>query len=67
MPQALVMLSTDGTTYQFSEDEKLIRGRLGCDCTRSTLIREYCNEDFPSCPCGNAIAIEVRPTPDSRS
>jgi hypothetical protein len=60
MPRALVTLSTDGASYVFTEDEKLIRGRLCCDCTRSGLIREYCNEDFPSTACGNLISIEVR-------
>ena len=60
MPRAMVTLSTEGIAYVFSEDEKVIRGRLSCDCTRAALIREYCNEDFPSSQCGNQIAIEVR-------
>jgi len=59
MPRAIVTLSAEGIGYKFTEEEKLIRGRLSCDCTRSALIREYCNEDFPHRPCGNQIAIEV--------
>ena len=60
MPRAIVTLSAEGIGYKFTEEEQLIRGRLSCDCTRSALIREYCNEDFPPRPCGNHIAIEVR-------
>jgi hypothetical protein len=59
MSRTQVTLSTEGSSYKFTEEERLLRGRLCCDCKRSDLIREYCNEKFPSTPCGNLIGIQV--------
>ena len=32
-------------------------GNYGCDCNRSGMIAEYCNEDFPDLECGNTIEL----------
>ena len=42
----------------FSQDvERVIKGKLSCDCTRSLLIRQYCDDDFPILKCGNEITV----------
>src|ERR1700693_4507542 len=34
-----------------------MKGKLACDCTKSLLIREYCDRDFPPLKCGHQIAV----------
>jgi hypothetical protein len=53
-----VTLSYSGRCYTFAEDlDQVIKGRLACDCTKSILIREYCDHDFPALKCGQKIAV----------
>jgi hypothetical protein len=53
-----VTLSYSGRSFSFTEDaEKVLKGKLACDCTKSQLIREYCDHDFPTLRCGNQIAV----------
>jgi hypothetical protein len=58
MFQTSVTLSYSGQSYTFAQDvEKVIKGKLGCDCTKSLLIRDYCNPDFPALECGQQIEV----------
>jgi hypothetical protein len=53
-----VTLSYSGRNFTFAEDaDKVMKGKLGCDCTKSMLIREYCDRDFPALKCGQQIAV----------
>jgi hypothetical protein len=58
MVRTSVTLSYSGRSYTFAQDvEKVIKGKLGCDCTKSLLIRDYCNPDFPALECGQQIEV----------
>jgi hypothetical protein len=53
-----VTLFYSGRCFSFTEDaEKALKGNLACDCTKSRLIREYCDRAFPTLRCGNQIAV----------
>jgi hypothetical protein len=53
-----VTLSYSGRNFTFGEDaERVLKGKLACDCTKSLLIREYCDHDFPALKCGHQIAL----------
>ena len=53
-----VTLSYSGRCFTFAEDaDKVLKGKLACDCTKSLLIREYCDRDFPALKCGQRIAV----------
>jgi ribosomal protein L13 len=53
-----VTLSYSGRNFTFAEDaERVLKGKLACDCTKSLLIREYCDHDFPALKCGHQIAV----------
>jgi hypothetical protein len=55
---ASVTLSYSGKTYTFAEDdETVLKGRLGCDCEKSHLIRAACDPAFPVLKCGASIAV----------
>ena len=44
--------------YTFTEDEQtVLKGRLGCDCGKSQLIRETCDAEFPLLKCGAEITV----------
>ena len=63
-----VTLSYSGRNFTFAEDaDSVLKGKLACDCTKSQLIREYCDRDFPALKCGQQIAVvslqELRSTP----
>jgi hypothetical protein len=60
-----VTLSYSGRWFNFTEDaEKVLKGNLACDCTKSQLIREYCDRAFPTLRCGNQIeVVSVQPEP----
>jgi hypothetical protein len=58
MPPSSVTLFYSGRNFTFAEDaDKVMKGKLGCDCTKSLLIREYCDHDFPPLKCGHQIAV----------
>ncbi len=58
MLQTSVTLSYSGQCYTFAQDvEKVIKGKLGCDCTKSLLIRDYCDPNFPALECGQQIEL----------
>lgn len=58
MLRTCVTLSYGERCYTFSQDvERVIKGRLSCDCTKSLLIREYCDSGFPALACGQKIAV----------
>jgi hypothetical protein len=53
-----VTFSHGGRRYTFAEDaEKVMKGKLACDCTKSLLIREYCDRNFPILKCGQTIEL----------
>jgi hypothetical protein len=53
-----VTLSYSGQNFTFAEDaDSVLKGKLACDCTKSQLIREYCDRDFPALKCGQQIAV----------
>jgi hypothetical protein len=53
-----VTLSYSGRSFTFAKDaDKVLKGKLACDCTKSLLIREYCDHDFPALKCGHEIAV----------
>jgi hypothetical protein len=60
-----VTLSYSGKLYTFKNDEQALKGRLGCDCGKSWLIRAACDPNFPVLKCGADIAV-IRVV-DSRS
>lgn len=58
MAYSSVTLSYQERCFTFAEDmEKVLKGRLSCDCQKSALIREYCDPDFPKLQCGAKITI----------
>jgi hypothetical protein len=58
MLRTSVTLAYSGRSYTFAEDvEKVIKGKLSCDCTKSLLIRDYCDPGFPALKCGQRIRI----------
>jgi len=58
MTRSSVTFSYGGRSFTFAEDaEKVMKGKLACDCTRSLLIREYCDRNFPALKCGHKIAL----------
>jgi hypothetical protein len=58
MLRSSVTLSYSGRSYTFAQDvEKVIKGKLSCDCTKAMLIREYCDPGFPALKCGDQIRI----------
>jgi len=58
MLASTVTLAYDGRNYTFAADaDSVIKGKLSCDCTKSLLIRDYCDHDFPALKCGNRIEI----------
>jgi hypothetical protein len=58
MPPSSITLSYSGRNFTFAGDaDKLMKGKLACDCTKSLLIREYCDHDFPPLKCGHQIAV----------
>lgn len=58
MLASTVTLAYDGRNYTFAADaDSVIKGKLSCDCTKSLLIRDYCDHDFPPLRCGNKIEI----------
>jgi len=52
-----VTLSYSGRCFFFEDAEKVLKGKLACDCTKSLLIREYCDRAFPTLRCGHQIAV----------
>jgi hypothetical protein len=45
-------------SYTFAQDpDKVMKGKLSCDCTKSLLIRQYCDASFPALKCGQKIRI----------
>ena len=53
-----VTLSYSGRSFTFAKDaDKVLKGKLACDCTKSLLIRKYCDHDFPALKCGQQIAV----------
>ena len=57
LPSSLT-LSYSGRCFTFAGDaDKVMKGKLACDCTKSLLIREYCDRDFPPLKCGHQIAV----------
>jgi hypothetical protein len=53
-----VTLSYSGRNFTIAEDaDRVLKGRLACDCTRSLLIREYCDHAFPALKCGHQIVL----------
>jgi hypothetical protein len=57
LPGSVTFLYGD-RRYTFAQDlEKVLKGRLGCDCTRSALIRKFCDASFPALKCGQKIQI----------
>jgi hypothetical protein len=58
MIRSTVTLLYGGRSYTFAEDaDKVMKGKLGCDCTKSLLIRDYCDHDFPALQCGQKIQV----------
>jgi hypothetical protein len=58
MTRNSVTFSYGGRSFTFAEDaDKVMKGKLACDCTRSALIREYCDSNFPALRCGDKIAL----------
>ena len=51
-------LSYSGQTYTFAGVlDRVLKGRLSCDCMKSSLIREFCDPTFPKLKCGNKIVL----------
>ena len=47
-----------GRCYTFAQDlDNVMKGKLACDCTKSMLIRTYCDPTFPVLKCGHRIEI----------
>jgi len=47
-----------GRRFTFAQDlEAVMKGNLACDCTKSSLIRRYCDPSFPALKCGHQIEI----------
>jgi len=70
MPPSSVTLSFSGRSFTFAEDaDRVLKGKLACDCTKSQLIREYCDRNFPAMKCGQEIEVVslVEATPQSRA
>ncbi len=66
-----VTLSYSGRNFTFAEDvDRVLKGKLACDCTKSLLIREYCDYAFPELKCGHKIVLvslqEVQPVAHAR-
>jgi hypothetical protein len=58
MLRSSVTFAYGGRCYTFAQDlEKVIKGKLACDCTKSQLIRDYCDPTFPALRCGENIEI----------
>lgn len=58
MALASVTLSYGENLYTFTEDDQtVLKGRLGCDCGKSELIRETCDSEFPLLKCGVEITV----------
>ena len=58
MLRTRVVLSYGGKSYMLAQaTEEHLRGKLACDCTKSELIRAFCDPDFPGLTCGHQIAI----------
>ena len=58
LPSSVTLLYGD-RRYTFAENpDKVMKGKLACDCSKSTLIREYCDANFPDLKCGQKIQIE---------
>lgn len=58
MALASVTLSYRENVYTFTEDDQTaLRGRLGCDCGKSQLIRDACDPEFPVLKCGSEIEV----------
>lgn len=58
MALASVTLSYGENLYTFTEDDQtVLKGRLGCDCEKSRLIRETCDQQFPLLKCGSEITV----------
>jgi hypothetical protein len=56
-----VTLSYSGRNFTIAEDaDKVLKGKLACDCTKSLLIREYCDHAFPALKCGHQIVLVSR-------
>ena len=58
MTRTSLTFSYFGKSYTFSgELDRVLKGRLSCDCMKSGLIREYCDPTFPALKCGNKIVL----------
>ena len=58
MERSSVTFAYAGRFFTFAEDaDKVMKGMLACDCTKSVLIREYCDNTFPILKCGYHIEI----------
>jgi len=58
MVPSTVTLTYDGRNYTFAADaDSVIKGNLCCDCTKSLLIHDYCDHDFPLLKCGHKIEL----------
>ena len=54
---ASVTLSYRGVAYTIEEEQSRVKGRLGCDCEKSHLIRETMDPEFALLTCGVEIAV----------
>lgn len=41
----------EGSVYMWTE------GNFSCDCNRSRMIKEYCDDGFPEMDCGEEIQL----------
>ncbi len=58
MLRSSVTFSHGGRSFTFAGDvDRVLKGKLSCDCTKSMLIREYCDPRFPALRCGHTIQI----------
>jgi hypothetical protein len=58
MVPSTVTLAYDGRNYTFAaEADSVIKGKLCCDCTKSLLIRDFCDHHFPPLKCGHKIEV----------
>jgi hypothetical protein len=58
MLRSSLTLAHGGRSFTIAEHaDQVIKGRLACDCTKSQLIRQYCDATFPALKCGHTIAI----------
>jgi len=68
MVPSTVTLAYDGRNYTFAaEADSVIKGMLSCDCTKSLLIRNYCDRDFPALTCGHKIEVVSLVNLDSKA